>query len=887
MKRIDRRRFLELSAKTTAAAAAGALVTVGGPAGASPATVGGPQRPTTLTTTGDEAPVGVDPEDVLFAWRLDDDRRGAVSAPTGWWSPAPRPAGPRGACGTRGRWPPTTRRSSPTAGRRLRRRPVTSGRCGRPTGLVGGARRANPPPSPPACAPPTGRPSGCDRARPTPARRSTPICAPVLGAGRDVWRGPSPTWPPPTSTSCGSTARSWSQGPSFCFPDQQYYQATDITSALRPGAAQRGRHPPPLVRAGAGATHLGARPAGPGRGALHRRPGGDRARFDRAWRTRRAEWLPAPQRNNDGGRLRGVDRPPPAPRRGGPRPASTTGSGRRPRSWDRSARRPSSISTPSAPASASTRSPPPRSAPWPPARWWSTSASVYAGRPSVSFATGPAVTWCPCTSATPSTPTGRCPPSTTPRAPTSPSGAPSGPAPRTSTPSGTSASAICRSTIRVRPSAHSQVALMARHATMPAVAGGHLHLVATRARPVWALCAHSALYTSHEQFIDTPTREKGQFLWDATNESQVVMRTFGEQNLSWQGLRDEARAQARYWPTTGQINEVYPNDDGPQDYPTFTAIYPEWVWRYYLSTGDKATLSGLLPTLLRLTDYLAGAIDPTTGLVSGLTIHQRRQPVRLRLRHRGRHLHEHPVGQRLPPGGGRRRPGGRQRRRRHPDPTDVIGHAADQRPHDERRRTLRRRSGGRRVPERPLLPAGQPGRPGLRGGAGRRRRAAVARYVASLDISVEPDHGHGAAARPCTRRAGRRRRAHPHRLLLSRVGPPSWPPAAPSPGRPGPRATWWATACPTGGGPRLWWPSRRSCSVPSPLPPGPDDPPTPGGHHPPVGRPRTNGRPGPSPRRPAPTGWPGGRGRSGLSLNLGCRPMPPPSAPSPPSPPVG
>ena len=39
------------------------------------------------------------------------------------------------------------------------------------------------------------------------------------------------------------------------------------------------------------------------------------------------------------------------------------------------------------------------------------------------------------------------------------------------------------------------------------------------------------------------------------------MRTYGEQNLSWQGLRDMARAQKRYWPT-GQVNEVYPNDDG-------------------------------------------------------------------------------------------------------------------------------------------------------------------------------------------------------------------------------------------------------------------------------------------------------------------------------------
>ena len=135
---------------------------------------------------------------------------------------------------------------------------------------------------------------------------------------------------------------------------------------------------------------------------------------------------------------------------------------------------------------------------------------------------------------------------------------------------------------------------------------------------VWALCAHSGLYTSQEQFIDTPTREKGQFLWDAANESETVMRAFGEQNLSWQGLRDMARAQARYWPTTGQVNEVYPNDDGPQNYPTFTARYPEWVWRYYLSTGDRATRGRPLPDPRPTVGLPAsGPSTPSTGLISG------------------------------------------------------------------------------------------------------------------------------------------------------------------------------------------------------------------------------------------------------------------------------
>ncbi len=163
----------------------------------------------------------------------------------------------------------------------------------------------------------------------------------------------------------------------------------------------------------------------------------------------------------------------------------------------------------------------------------------------------------------------------------------------------------------------SQVALSVRHATMPDLTPATFASSDPMLDAVWELCAHSGLYTSQEQFIDTPTREKGQFLWDAANESQTVMRTYGEQNLSWQGLRDMVRAQTRYWSTTGEVNEVYPNDDGPQDYPTFTALYPEWVWRYYLSTGDRATVVGLLPNLSLLSDYLAGIVDTSTGLVSG------------------------------------------------------------------------------------------------------------------------------------------------------------------------------------------------------------------------------------------------------------------------------
>ncbi len=66
------------------------------------------------------------------------------------------------------------------------------------------------------------------------------------------------------------------------------------------------------------------------------------------------------------------------------------------------------------------------------------------------------------------------------------------------------------------------------------------------------------------------------------------MTAYGDQNMSWQGLRDVARGQVRYWPD-GRVNAIYPNGYGLEQYPIFTERYLEWIWRYYLATGDRDT----------------------------------------------------------------------------------------------------------------------------------------------------------------------------------------------------------------------------------------------------------------------------------------------------------
>jgi alpha-L-rhamnosidase len=134
---------------------------------------------------------------------------------------------------------------------------------------------------------------------------------------------------------------------------------------------------------------------------------------------------------------------------------------------------------------------------------------------------------------------------------------------------------------------------------------------------VFELVRHSALQSGAYQFVDTPTREKGQFLADAMNISFATMAGYMERDLTQQALVEFANSQARHWPD-GRLNAVYPNGDGKRDIPDFTEMYPGWVWRYYLTTGDRALLEKLYPVLSNIAEYVWRYRDRATGLITEL-----------------------------------------------------------------------------------------------------------------------------------------------------------------------------------------------------------------------------------------------------------------------------
>lgn len=401
-------------------------------------------------------------------------------------------------------------------------------------------------------------------------------------------------------------------GPSYSYPDAQYYEATDVTNALHAGATNA-----------IGVLHYWA---GPGQGrptsapgllvqitVVHRDGTREVVGTDGSWRQHAAEWLPAPARNSEGGYVERID--------GRLQPQGFAQPGFAARDWSPVtvlgpvgtppfthlvAQRTHIVEQPLSPVTVRTLVSGAVIADF---------GKIVAARVAVTFHQGVAG-----------------------RPVAMHVGFVLDPDGRVSTTRATQGTDMTFSYVERggeqqfqaftylgfryleidaagEPIAASQLVLDARHAAMPDENAATFTSSVPLLDKVWELVRHSALYVSQEQFVDTPTREKGQFLADSFNDSQATMHAFGEQNLTWQALRDFASSQARFWPD-GNLNDVYPNGDGRRAALDFTERYPEWVWQYYLATGDRATLEHLYPVLVRVADYVDGLVSAKTGLVT-------------------------------------------------------------------------------------------------------------------------------------------------------------------------------------------------------------------------------------------------------------------------------
>jgi alpha-L-rhamnosidase len=631
--RFGRRTFLATSAGVAAGAAA---VGVPGSTGegwaeervnrALRATMpsGGPVRAGGLTVNGLTDPVGIDPDDCSFAWTLRSSGRGAAQSafritlrrsdaghrgtvwdtgPTDSASQAFVPyGGPPLAADAAYRW---TVQARDTTGR--------WGPVSAPAGFTTGLRHSD------WTAAQWLRPAGNS---PQPDRVTyvrTEITPPAGSVARaTAYVSAAHTY---RLFVDGAAADAW---PSFSYPDEQYVRAVDLTGSLAGGR-----------RSAIGVLH---RWYGPGQGRPTSSPGllfqlsvrytdGRQAVFgsDATWRERPAEWLPSPQRNADvGDFVEWVD--------GRLQPQGWSSPG-----YDDTAWSPVTVLGPAGTAPFTTtyaQRTSIRETPVHPVRLHTVAGdgvvadfgAIYAARPRVTFAQGVP---------------GR---TVTVRA-----GYLLDLDGQVSTLHGTQETNLTSTYIMREGSqafeaftyfgfrylqvenadqalSGNDIVALARHAAMPDVPAATFSSGDRMLNAVWRLTARSCLYCCNEQFVDTPTREKGPFLWDGANESEGVMRAYGDQNMTWQALRDVARGQSRYWPG-GQVNAVYPNGDGARAFGTSTARYPEWLWRYFVSTGDRHTALVLYPSATRAVAWLWSTRQAGTGLLYGLADADNGDPV--------------------------------------------------------------------------------------------------------------------------------------------------------------------------------------------------------------------------------------------------------------------
>jgi len=163
------------------------------------------------------------------------------------------------------------------------------------------------------------------------------------------------------------------------------------------------------------------------------------------------------------------------------------------------------------------------------------------------------------------------------------------------------------------------------HAEVPAGRDSTLETSDAMLNKVFALMKRSALYGTQNTFVDTPTRERGQFLHDAINLSAATAAAWYERAVTRKGIAQFLASADRYWSAgndIGRYNAVYPNGDGKRDIPDFTLNLPLWVWRTYMQTGDADLLAAAYPYMQNTASYASrhiAAEGPLAGLVVRLS----------------------------------------------------------------------------------------------------------------------------------------------------------------------------------------------------------------------------------------------------------------------------
>ncbi|MBP5638145.1 MAG: hypothetical protein J6X55_01605 [Victivallales bacterium] len=127
---------------------------------------------------------------------------------------------------------------------------------------------------------------------------------------------------------------------------------------------------------------------------------------------------------------------------------------------------------------------------------------------------------------------------------------------------------------------------------------------------IWDAGVRTLDTTMQGHFLDSPTKDQTQCLPDTMIQAFSSYVTHDGYNLSATALANFARTQTE----TGEINSLTPSSFF-QAIPDFSLIWPIWLQKHLMTTGDKQLLQQLLPALNSLMEYYNSlAIEPNGPL---------------------------------------------------------------------------------------------------------------------------------------------------------------------------------------------------------------------------------------------------------------------------------
>jgi alpha-L-rhamnosidase len=137
---------------------------------------------------------------------------------------------------------------------------------------------------------------------------------------------------------------------------------------------------------------------------------------------------------------------------------------------------------------------------------------------------------------------------------------------------------------------------------------------------VWGLMKQTLPVDAQEEFIDS-MRQKGGFLGDGYQESLAAMQVEDERVLTRRRLNEFIESMGQFWnkgADVGRVNACYPDENNARDIPDYTQMYLDWVWEYYLQSGDLAFLNTNYTALTNIAQYVNRSLNPANGLITRL-----------------------------------------------------------------------------------------------------------------------------------------------------------------------------------------------------------------------------------------------------------------------------